>query len=551
MLIIAFHKVTFETLNGSVIDEVTLTGAPAAVEEQNVAHNSLLDNTNDKLFLTSQSHVFKYWSETEGGSEFDVKTQPILKDMKLYAVWEAKVFRVSFVTGTPDITVPDQHVKWGKEVVDPRTQGTEMVRDGFVFRFFSLAANGSSGEYQFSNKVYLETEIFAVWEEKTRMFGEHSNAFVMKGQKLYAAGENGNGQLGLGHKDVVKKFTLVPKERYFNKNIKRIAPAKFSTLMLTSDNELYAVGANDKGQLGLGYSGEDILNWTHIPKSSYNSEMIKEIFAIAVKTFAFVTENNKIYTWGSNEAGLIGTGDDNYDNIYNKPTQISPSLFDNKQIKKIIISVGHGGIITADDSLYLWGYNDSYEFIIKDKLYYNKPTLIPSSNYHNKVIKDVVLSSSHVFYIMQDGTIYVAGFNTDGRMGIGNEASLLVNKRILTLLDYLQYTNNKRIVKIHSKMAGAYFYTEDGKVYYAGSHSGGGQGHSNMIGYNWNIPTLVNVNVEGVSNTIVDTRIIFFSSFVLTSDGTVLAAGNNEYGKLGIDSEEQRTLFFHKCIFQD
>ena len=471
--------------------------------------------------------------------------------MKLYAVWEAKVFRVSFVTGTPDIVVSDQHVKWGKEAQDPRTTGTEMVRDGFVFRFFSLAANGSTGEYQFSNKVYLDTEIFAVWEEKIQMFGEYSNAFVMKGQKLYATGENGNGQLGLGHYNVVKKFTLVPKERYFNKNIKQIAPAKISTLMLTSDNELYAVGANDKGQLGLGYSGEDILNWTHIPKSSYNNEMIKEIFAIGVKTFAFVTENNKIYTWGLNEKELIGAGDDNYDNIYNKPTQISPTLFDNKQIKKIIISTGHGAIITADDSLYLWGANDSYEFILKDKLYYSKPTLIPSSNYDNKVIKDVVLSSSHVFYIMQDGTIYAAGFNADGRMGVGNEASLLVNKCILTLLDYLQYTNNKGIVKIHSKMAGTHFYTEDGKIYYAGAWLGGGQGHSNMLGNNFNVPTLLNHNVLGVSNTIVDTRIIYFSSFVLTSDGTVLAAGKNDYGQLGIGSEEQDTLFFQKCIFQD
>ena len=105
--------------------------------------------------------------------------------MKLYAVWEAKVFTVSFVTGTPDITIPDQHVKWGKEVVDPRTTGTEMVRDGFVFRFFSLTVNGNTGEYQFSNKVYEETSIYAVWTVRVRMKSGGDHTLFTKDNRLY------------------------------------------------------------------------------------------------------------------------------------------------------------------------------------------------------------------------------------------------------------------------------------------------------------------------------------------------------------------------------
>ena len=297
------HKVTFETLNGSVIDEVTLTGAPGAVEEQNIAHNSLLDNTNDKLFLTSQSHVFKYWSETEGGVEFDVKTQPILKDMKLYAVWEAKVFRVSFITGTPDIIVPDQHVKWGKEAQDPRTQGTEMVRDGFVFRFFSLTGNGSTGEYQFSNKVYEETSIYAVYKVLILMpSNTYFHAMGAKyGDKLYT--------WGYFYKEFGNKLspTLVPKASYNNKKIKQIAFGSSSSYLLTTTNELYVWGLNNSGQLGLGDT-ENRQTPTLMPKSSYDNKEIKDVKGV-VSSSGILTKDGSLYVFGQNNYGQLGLGD--------------------------------------------------------------------------------------------------------------------------------------------------------------------------------------------------------------------------------------------------
>ena len=293
MLIRTLHKVTFETLNGSVIDEVTLTGAPSLVEEQNVAHNNLLDNTNDKLFLTSQSHIFKYWSETEGGSEFDVKVQPILKDMKLYAVWEAKVFRVSFVTGTPDITVSDQHVKWGKEVVDPRTQGTEMVRDGFVFRFFSLAANGSTGEYQFSNKVYEETSIYAVWKALIRMKSGGDHTLFTKGDKLYGHGHNAFGELGINDTTHRNMPTLIDSSTYGNKKIKELILGTHHSAILTTDNSLYVWGWNRDGQLGLGDT-ENRLTPTLMPASYYGNKQIKKI--MTGDYFAYLlTEDGDVY----------------------------------------------------------------------------------------------------------------------------------------------------------------------------------------------------------------------------------------------------------------
>ncbi|WP_418657947.1 RCC1 domain-containing protein, partial [Clostridioides difficile] len=65
--------------------------------------------------------------------------------------------------------------------------------------------------------------------------------------RLYSAGNNTYGQLGLGDEAVRDSFAVVDIN-----NVKEIACGTTHTLILTSNGELYATGRNDEGQLGLG-----------------------------------------------------------------------------------------------------------------------------------------------------------------------------------------------------------------------------------------------------------------------------------------------------------
>jgi alpha-tubulin suppressor-like RCC1 family protein len=77
----------------------------------------------------------------------------------------------------------------------------------------------------------------------------HSLALGSDG-KVYATGKNEYGQLGLGDKISRNTFTLVPSLN--DKNITAIATRYVHSLALGSDGKVYATGNNLNGQLGLG-----------------------------------------------------------------------------------------------------------------------------------------------------------------------------------------------------------------------------------------------------------------------------------------------------------
>jgi alpha-tubulin suppressor-like RCC1 family protein len=77
----------------------------------------------------------------------------------------------------------------------------------------------------------------------------HSLALSNDG-KVYAAGWNNNGQLGLGDNDGRNTFTEVTD--LSDKNITSISAGYYHSLVLSSDRKIYATGDNDNSQLGLG-----------------------------------------------------------------------------------------------------------------------------------------------------------------------------------------------------------------------------------------------------------------------------------------------------------
>jgi len=69
---------------------------------------------------------------------------------------------------------------------------------------------------------------------------------------VYSFGKNDYGQLGLGdenNRDVPEKLTKLPIERA---TYIKIACGSYHTLLIDDKNQLYSVGLNHCGQLGLG-----------------------------------------------------------------------------------------------------------------------------------------------------------------------------------------------------------------------------------------------------------------------------------------------------------
>ncbi len=119
--------------------------------------------------------------------------------------------------------------------------------------------------------------------------------------KLWAMGYNDYGQLGDGTTD--NRYTPVQITAHGSINVVAIATGQRHSLYVTSDGKLWAVGRNDKGQLGDG--------------TTTSSRTIPVQIAVAGQVIAvaagyshslFLTSDGKLWAMGDNSRGQLGDG---------------------------------------------------------------------------------------------------------------------------------------------------------------------------------------------------------------------------------------------------
>ena len=124
------------------------------------------------------------------------------------------------------------------------------------------------------------------------------------------------GQLGQSHKKDVPQPELI--QFFKNKRAKKIACGNYHTMVLTRDEELYAFGQGNFGQLGTG--GKDdtttpkkvLLNFA-IQIQDYFSSGLKEQtkveqIALGGKHSLILTNKGHIYVCGFGSQGQLGLG---------------------------------------------------------------------------------------------------------------------------------------------------------------------------------------------------------------------------------------------------
>ncbi|MDR2152003.1 MAG: hypothetical protein LBO72_04195 [Helicobacteraceae bacterium] len=138
--------------------------------------------------------------------------------------------------------------------------------------------------------------------------------------KVYAAGANYRGQLGLGDKTDRDRFALV--KTLEGKKIVAIAAGDFHSLALNENGKLYATGWNREGQLGLVGDNRNAFELV----SSQKNKKIVAIAAGEYHSFA-IDENGKLYAAGSNFSGQLGLGDKADRNVF------TPVILSDRQLK--------------------------------------------------------------------------------------------------------------------------------------------------------------------------------------------------------------------------
>lgn len=130
-------------------------------------------------------------------------------------------------------------------------------------------------------------------------------------------------------------------------------------------------------------------------------------------------------------------------------------------------------------------------------------------------VKAVAAGGYHSMFLMQDGTVWAAGKNIEGRLGDGTKEMRAVP--VPVLLNGHQLTN---VVSVYGGGSHSLYLRGDGTLWGAGVYFGDPDNRST-------VPIQIMENISDVST--------WYSIVGLHRDGTVSVFGSNDYGELGLD----------------
>ncbi|XP_033264423.1 X-linked retinitis pigmentosa GTPase regulator isoform X17 [Orcinus orca] len=234
----------------------------------------------------------------------------------------------------------------------------EVVPDsGAVFTFGKTKfAENNPSKFWFKNDIPIYLSC-----------GDEHTAIITGNNKLFMFGSNNWGQLGLGSKSTVNKPTCVKALKL--EKMKFAACGRNHTLVSTEGGKVYAAGGNTEGQLGLGDTEER--NTFHLISFFTSQHKIKQLSA-GSNTSAALTEDGELFMWGDNSEGQIGL--QNITSIC-VPHQVTIG----KPISWISCGYYHSAFVTTEGELYTFGEPEYGKLGLPKKLLINHkvPQLVP------------------------------------------------------------------------------------------------------------------------------------------------------------------------------
>ena len=259
--------------------------------------------------------------------------------------------------------------------------------------------------------------------------GVDHTVVVMNNGSIYVTGVNNYGQLGLG--DYQNRNTLILMPNYTGQTPIAVSCHYYATVVLMNNGTIYGTGDNGGGQLGFG----DSQNRTTLTLMQNNTGKTPIDISCGRGYTIVLMNDGTIYTMGANYSGEQGLGDDNRGMI------TTLTLMPNNTGKTpIAISCGqfHTMVLMNDGTIY--GTGNNYYGQLGNNLKVPEPqpywwntewygewngsesnvstnTLTLTPNNTGKTPNSISCGGDHTIVLMNDGTIYGVGNNTNGQLG--------------------------------------------------------------------------------------------------------------------------------------
>jgi len=404
-----------------------------------------------------------------------------------------------------------------------------ITEDGKLYSWgdnsFGQVGNGKSGYNEKQLTPYL-VEISDKIKDVVSSYDETIYAITEEG-KLYSWGYNVVGQVGKGTNE---HFQATPYLVDIKGKIKNVVPSKGKyVIAITEDGKLYSWGKNNHGQIGDGKADDSGISNQLTPHLVEINSKVKDIVIEGYTVYA-ITEEGKLFSWGNNKNGQVGSSntDNNNEPMIKSPEELS---IDGK-IKKIFISFNETVYaVTEDGKLYSWGNNKNGQ-VGNNKSGDNVKQIEPHLVGIDGKVKDIVSGPYTVFVITEEGKLYSWGLNNKGQVGNGTDTGIQTTPFNVNIV-------SKKVISVgYNASDSVYAITEDGYLY-----GWGYNGPYNLLCYSdsnksSSSPRPVNIekNIKKIFTNSKNT------TYALTKDNRLYSWGYNDYGELGNGENETKKV---------
>ena len=335
---------------------------------------------------------------------------------------------------------------------------------------------------------------------------------LLENGSVWAAGLNDNGQLGTGDlfdRTAFTRMVTEPSDIFID-----IAAGYEFSLALKNDGTVWATGANESGQLGIGPDGPQL---TLTAMTDFNSS----VTAIAAGGYHSLALKNDGTVWatGRYNDGQLGIG-----TPFDQQLTLTAMTDFNSDITALAAGEAFSLVLKKDGTVWATGYNSNGQLGIGS--IDTQLTLTAMTDF-NSSITAIAAGWNHSIVLKNNGTVWATGDNSSGQLGIGTLDQQLT---LTVMTDF-----NSDITALAAAGDVSLVLKNDGTVWATGKNNSGQLGiGTSGFGNVREILTAMTTNNSSVTAIAAGGN----HSIVLKNNGTALTTGDNSSGILarGLDS---------------
>ena len=285
--------------------------------------------------------------------------------------------------------------------------------EGFIWSF----GENNSGQLGTGNttKFNVPQKINNIPPVVSVACGFNHTLIITNDSNLWSCGRNDYGQLCNADRDVEYHSTL---QKTSFSDISKISAGGNHSLFQNDKGEIFACGDNEDGQCGLGHSNNPQITPSLIPNLPLNIVQ----FVCGSYHSLFLDSEGNVFSVGFNVNGSLGLGHNTHNqNFLNKIPDIPP-------IKTISCMLGSCYLIDFEGNLWSFGYNDEGQLGLDNKIESQFiPTQISTLKDIQQISYGC---GRQFFAKNSQNQIFVTGNNDYGQLGTGDTQSFSIPTKI-------------------------------------------------------------------------------------------------------------------------